>query len=195
MRFSAIASFFAIVGFIGILVYLIVDFKRILAQFSKRSVKYGTNVTIMILIVLGIAIFVEAISSQHSIRFDLTRNQRYTLSDQTTKILKALEKDVHIIAFFSLDQGDRELTDDLLLQYQRLSDHISYEFVDPDKQPGRAKSYNITSYGTIVLETQDKHENIIESTEEGADQCAGQSHSRRTKSDLFSARTWRTKSG
>lgn len=166
MRFSSPAAFFAIVGFIAVLVYLIVDFKRILAQFSKRSVKYGANVTIMILIVLGIAIFVEAISSQHSVRFDLTRNQRYTLSDQTIKILKALEKDVHIIAFFSLDQVERELARDLLQQYTRLSDHISYEFVDPDKQPGRAKSYDITSYGTIVLESGDTHENITESTEE-----------------------------
>lgn len=166
MRFGALASFFAIVGFIGVLAYLIADFKHILAQFSKRSVKYGTNVTIMILVVLGIAIFVEAISSQHSVRFDLTRNKRFTLSEQTKKILKALEKDVNIMAFFSLDQGDRETTDDLLQQYKRLSAHISYEFIDPDKNPGRAKSYDVKSYGTIVLETKEKHEKITELTEE-----------------------------
>ncbi len=166
MRFSTFASFFAIIGFIGVLIYLIGDFKHLLAQFSKRSVKYGTNVTIMILVVLGIAIFVEAISSQHSIRFDLTRNQRFTLSDQTQKIVQALDKDVNMIAFFSLDQDDREAATDLLQQYKRLSSRISYEFVDPDKNPGRAKSYEIKNYGTIVLETSEKYEKIIDSTEE-----------------------------
>lgn len=166
MRFSTFASFFAIIGFIGVLIYLIGDFKHLLAQFSKRSVKYGTNVTIMILVVLGIAIFVEAISSQHSIRFDLTRNKRFTLSDQTQKIVQALDKDVNMIAFFSLDQGDREAATDLLQQYKRLSSRISYEFVDPDKNPGRAKSYEIKTYGTIVLETSEKYEKIIDSTEE-----------------------------
>ncbi|GAK58321.1 putative ABC-type uncharacterized transport system involved in gliding motility auxiliary [Candidatus Vecturithrix granuli] len=166
MRFGALAAFFAIVGFIGVLIYLVGDFKHILAQFSKRSVKYGTNVTIMIFVVLGIAIFVEAISSQHSVRFDLTRNKRFTLSEQTKKILNTLEKDVNIMAFFSLDQGDREAANDLLQQYKRLSAHISYEFIDPDKNPGRAKSYDIKTYGTIVLETKAKHEKITELTEE-----------------------------
>jgi ABC-type uncharacterized transport system involved in gliding motility auxiliary subunit len=140
----------------------------------------------MILVVLGIAIFVEAISSQHSIRFDLTRNKRFTLSDQTQKIVQALDKDVNMIAFFSLDQGDREAATDLLQQYTRLSSRISYEFVDPDKNPGRAKSYEIKNYGTIVLETSEKYDKIMILRKKVLT-TLWQSHiPRRTKSHLFS---------
>ncbi len=167
MGFGAISAVFSIVGLLCLLAYIFVDFKNIQAQFSKRSVKYGTNVTVMILVVLGIAVLVEGISSQHNFRVDLTRNKRFTLSDQTRKILAALDQNVNIIAFFSLDQGDPDATGDLLQQYQQISSKkITYEFVDPDKNPGRAKSYEIRNYGTIVLETEEKQEHITESTEE-----------------------------
>jgi len=166
MRFGAISAFFSIVGLVCLLAYLLVDFKNVRTVFSKRSVKYGANVTVMILIVLGIAILVEAISSQHSFRLDLTKNKRFTLSDQTRKILKALDKDVNIIAFFSLDQGDPGAAEDLLQQYKQISARITYEFVDPDKNPGRARSYEIEFFGAIVLETSEKQKKITESTEE-----------------------------
>jgi ABC-type uncharacterized transport system involved in gliding motility auxiliary subunit len=165
-RFGTISVVLSVLGLICLLVYLVVDFKNIQAQFSKRSVKYGANVAFMILIVFGIVILIEAISSRHSFLLDLTRNQRFTLSDQTQKVLKALEKDVNVIAFFSLEQGNREALEDLLKRYANVSSRIKYEFVDPDKNPGRARSYEIKSYGTVVLETAEKQEKTLESSEE-----------------------------
>lgn len=166
MRFGIVSVVFSIVGLACLLAYVVIDFKNIQRQFSKRSVKYGTNVTAMILVVLGIIILIEAISSRHNFQLDLTRNKRFTLSDQTSKVLQALDKDVNVLAFFSIDQGDRVALEDLLKQYVQLSTRIKYEFVDPDKNPGRAKSYEIKNYGTIVLETSEKQEKILESTEE-----------------------------
>jgi ABC-type uncharacterized transport system involved in gliding motility auxiliary subunit len=166
MSFGTIPAVLSIVGLICLLAYLVIDFKNIRAQFSKRSVKYGTNVMVMILVVLGIVVLVEAISSQHNFQLDLTRNKRFTLSDQTRKVLKALDKDVNVLAFFSIDQGNREVLEDLLKQYVQVSSRITYEFVDPDKNPGRARNYEIKSYGTIVLETDEKQEKLLEPTEE-----------------------------
>ncbi len=166
MRFGAFAAVFAIVGLACLLVYIFINFKHVQAQFSKRSVKYGTNVTIMILIVLGIAVLVEGISSQHNFQIDLTENKRFTLSAQTKKVLSALAEDVRVTAFFSLEQGSPQALEDVLRQYQSISSKLSYEFVDPVKNPGRAKAYEIKSFGAIVLETTEKQEKINESTEE-----------------------------
>ncbi len=166
MRFDTISAIFSIIGLVFLLAYLVIDFRTIQAQFSKRSVKYGTNVTFMILIVLGIIVLVEAISSRHNFLLDLTRNKRFTLSDQTKKVLNALDKDVNVLAFFSIDRGDREVFEDLLNRYARISSRFKYEFVDPIKNPGRAKTYEITTDGTTVLETQEKQEKMFESSEE-----------------------------
>jgi ABC-type uncharacterized transport system involved in gliding motility auxiliary subunit len=166
MRFGPFSAVFSIVGLICVLLYIIIDFKHVQMQFSKRSVKYGTNVTVMILIVLGIAILVEGISSQHNFQIDLTENKRFTLSDQTKKVLKSLDKDVKLTAFFSLEQGSPQALENVLRQYRSISSKLDYEFVDPVKNPGRAKTYEIKSFGTIVLETAEKQEKINDSTEE-----------------------------
>jgi ABC-type uncharacterized transport system involved in gliding motility auxiliary subunit len=166
MQFGTISAVCAILGLVCLLVYLVIDFRNVQAQFSKRSVKYGTNMTIMIVIVLGIIILVESISSRHNILFDLTKNKRFTLSDQTKKVLNALEQDVNVTAFFTIEQGNRGTFEDLLRQYVRVSPRLKYEFVDPVKNPGRARNYEITVDGTVVLETGEKQEKITEPTEE-----------------------------
>jgi ABC-type uncharacterized transport system involved in gliding motility auxiliary subunit len=166
MTFGTLSVVFSIVGLVCLLVYLALDFKRVQAQLSKRSVKYGANTTVMILIVLAIVILVETISSRHDKQFDLTKNKRYTLSDQTRKILEALEKDVNVLAFFTLDQEGRAVLEDLLTRYSQITSRLTYEFVDPVKNPGRTNQYEITMNGTIVLETGEKQEQIFQATEE-----------------------------
>ncbi len=135
-------------------------------QSLLRSLKYGANATVMTIIVLGIIIVVEAISSRHSVRWDMTSNQRFTLSEQTKNVVTGLENDVTVLAFYSVEQGDRVAFEDRLKQYAALSEHLKYEFVDPDKFPGRAKAYEIKTYGTIVLESGEKQEKIMLSSEE-----------------------------
>lgn len=166
MKFGTPSVVCSILGLVCLLVYLVIDFKRVQARFSKRSVKYGANTTVMILIVLAIVVLVEAISIRHNKLFDLTKNKRYTLSDQTWKLLEALEQDVNVLAFFTLDQEGRAVLEDLLKRYNRISSRLTYEFVDPVKNPGRTNQYEITMNGTIVLETAEKQERILQPTEE-----------------------------
>ena len=165
MRFGGLAVGCALVGLACLLAYLLLDFETVQAQLAKRSVKYGANVTVMIVIVFCIIVLIEAISSRHSFTLDLTRNQRFTLSDKTNAILKTLAQDVTVVAFFGPEQGGRQMLEDLLPRYAQVSPRLKYEFVDPDKEPGRAKRYAIKNYGTIVLETAQKQEKTLEPTE------------------------------
>lgn len=168
MKFGTLAAVFGILGLLGVLAFMLIDLKRIQAYLSKRSVKYGANVTVMILVVLGIVVLVEIISSRHDFQLDLTKNKRFTLSDQTQKILHGLEVEIKALAFFDLDKGKPQGLEDLLQQYTRISSKMSYEFVDPDKNPGRTKQYNIPvgQAGVLFLETGEKRERLTEFTEE-----------------------------
>jgi ABC-type uncharacterized transport system involved in gliding motility auxiliary subunit len=55
-----------------------------------RNLRFGTNLLIAAIAVLGIITIVEAISLRHSHRFDLTANKRYSLSPQSQQLLAAL---------------------------------------------------------------------------------------------------------
>jgi ABC-type uncharacterized transport system involved in gliding motility auxiliary subunit len=73
---------------------------------------------------------------------------------------------VQVTTFYRLDQPDRRAAEDLLRQYADLSTKFRFQVVDPDRNPGLAKRYGITTYGTTVLETKDKEEKITEVDEE-----------------------------
>ncbi|HJN03399.1 MAG: Gldg family protein [Nitrospinota bacterium] len=134
---------------------------------TKLTFKYSINTGIAIFLVIGVIVLIEAISFKHHNRLDLTASKLYTLSDQSIKVLKSLQKDVKVIAFFNETQrGEQQAFKDLLDQYLYHSSRFSYEFVDPDKSPGKAKKYQITSYGTTVLESENKEEIISDIREE-----------------------------
>jgi ABC-type uncharacterized transport system involved in gliding motility auxiliary subunit len=131
-----------------------------------RSTRFGTNVAIAALAVLAIIVFVEMISYRHSYRFDLTANKRHSLSPQSQKLVAGLPQGVKAVAFFQDAQSAREVAKDLLEQYAYQSKQFTYEFIDPDRNPGLAKRYGITTYGTIVLESGEKEEKVLTSDEE-----------------------------
>ncbi len=117
----------------------------------KRMTKYGINVTFMILIFLGILIFIEAISYRHHLKFDLTKNKMFTLSLQSVKVLKSLKEEVEAIAFFRSDERGRSFLKNLFELYSYNSPKFKYKFVDPDRNPGIARKYQIKEYGTVLL--------------------------------------------
>ncbi len=131
-----------------------------------RNLRFGTNLVIAAIAVLGIIAVVEALSLRHSHRFDLTANKRYSLSPQSQRLLADLLQPVKVSAFFQDTQTGRETAKDLLDQYAYYGKQFTYEFIDPDRNPGLAKRYGITSYGTIVLESGDKEEKVLVADEE-----------------------------
>ena len=130
---------------------------------SKRALQLGAASGLNTLIFVGILALLAFITTRHHARADLTQKGLFSLADQTKKVLEKLDKDVKIYAFYK--EGDETLPRDLLEQYAYRSKHINFEFVDPNKKPQLAKQYNITQYGTVVVESNGRRETITELNE------------------------------
>jgi ABC-type uncharacterized transport system involved in gliding motility auxiliary subunit len=134
---------------------------------GARTVRYGLNAALSILLVVGVIGFVEAISVRHSARLDLTENKRHSLAPQTIQLLKTLKTDVNAVGFFRSDQPGKRVAEDLFKQYASYSDgKFTWKVVDPDRDPTLARRYGVESYGTIVLETKARSEKITDAEEE-----------------------------
>src|SRR5262245_8794538 len=116
-----------------------------------RSVRYGANAIFYSLIALGIVAMVNFLSSKHHKRFDLTEEGVHTLAPQTVKILKALEKDVEVVAFYTEMNEQRRRFEDLTDEYKYNTTHLKVRVVDPMKSPGEARKLEIAQDGTIVV--------------------------------------------
>ncbi len=115
---------------------------------------------------LGILAFVALIGQRHPVRVDLTESKRYSISDQSQKVVKALNDEITIKTFYQEADPKRDQTRDLLETYRYYSKKINYQLIDPDRDPSLAKHYKIRTYGTLVLEGFGKTQTITTADEE-----------------------------
>ncbi len=159
LRQRLVVWIFLVLGIASLTAFVILRRQAILRFFVSRQVRYGTNVGVAVLLVTGIAVIVNVIVVQ---RFDTstdwTSDKIYTLSDQTKKILHGLDREIRVIAFFSLNPTndqlarDRQRAEYLLEMYQRETDKLTVEFVDPYSGAMRSQEYEIQFDGTTVFE-------------------------------------------
>ncbi len=121
-----------------------------------RRIGYSTKTLLLILSVGIFVFFINILAFQFNRRIDLTRKKLYTLSSHTLKVLNQLKKrikgKVKLIAFYETGYPDREKIEDLLRTYRLSSDKLEIEIVDPDKNPGLARKYDIRVYGVTVVQ-------------------------------------------
>src|SRR5215475_128609 len=135
--------------------------RRTLRQaFNWRTLKYGSHASLFTVIVLAVVFILYNLAVQHNRRFDVTQAKRFTLAEQSIKLLRGLPYPIKVIGFYSLAERDCEMFTDLLKQYTQNTDKLSYEVIDPDRQPAIAKQYDITAYNTVVVEGNGKKEKI-----------------------------------
>jgi len=132
---------------------------------KARQTKYAAYATIYILVVIAAVAVANVLADRYNKSFDATSNKRYSLSDQTAKVVKGLKQDARIIYFNQTTQF-RE-GKDLLDQYANLSPKVKVEYIDPDKNPQVAREAGIRNLGTAVVQIGEKKEEAKSMTEEG----------------------------
>src|ERR1700757_2397384 len=100
---------------------------------KARQTKYATYAMIYTLVVIAVVVVANILADRHNKSFDATSNKRYSLSDQTAKIVKGLKQDA-TITYFNQSTSFRS-GKDLLDQYANLSPKVHVSYVDPDKNP------------------------------------------------------------
>ena len=133
---------------------------------KARQTKYAAYAAIYIAVVIAAVVVANILADRYNKSFDATSNKRYSLSEQTAKIVKGLKQDATITYF---DQSTRfREAKDLLDQYANLSRKVHVEYVDPDKNPQLAREAGIrNSTGTAVVQIGAKKEEAKNITEEG----------------------------
>lgn len=107
------------------------------------------QLAVYVLVVLAILVAINVVAARHNKSWDLTKNHRHSLSDESTRIVQGLDHPLRLIDFNrTSDFGhDRQL----LEPYARASNDVKIEYVDPDRHPDQAKQYSIQNYGTLIV--------------------------------------------
>jgi len=130
---------------------------------TGQQVLTGVNFAIYTLVGIALLVLVNWFVNRHDQRWDMTPNKKYSLSEQTRKILKGLNRDVTIYVFDRRDSfGERR---DLLDMFSRASTRVTVKYVDPNHDPTLAKQFGIRTVTTVVA-AGDRHMEAQGDTEE-----------------------------
>jgi ABC-type uncharacterized transport system involved in gliding motility auxiliary subunit len=158
----------ALAGLVVTALYTISQWRDIVRSFSNRGVKYGSVTAGSVVLVLAILIGINWISFRQNKRWDLTSSKQYSLSDQTKQILTSLQKPVIIRLFYKSDPTfDLQRYRDQLGEYAYHSNRVTIEYIDADKEPFKAKQYEVQAYGTVVFEYDGRTERTTTTDEQG----------------------------
>ena len=117
-----------------------------------------------LLVVIAIVSVANVLANRYNKSYDSTSNKRYSLSDQTAKIVKGVSQPIDITYYDKTSgfQGAKDLLD----RYATLSPKIHLDYVDVDKNPNAARAAGVTKYSTTVVQIGAKKEEAKSMTEE-----------------------------
>jgi ABC-type uncharacterized transport system involved in gliding motility auxiliary subunit len=132
---------------------------------QARQTKYAAYATIYIIVIVAVLAVANFLANRYNKSYDATANKRFTLSDQTKKVVGDLKQDV-TISYFDRANG-MQGAKDLLDRYQNLSPKVHIQYVDLLKNPTLARAQNVTREGEAVISVGARREDAKTFDEEG----------------------------
>jgi len=129
-------------------------------------VRIGLNVVVQIVLILFLAAMVNSLAFKHYRRWDLSRDQKYALSDKTKRFLDALKGKMRITVFFSPSTPITSDVQNLLTEYQYAGKgKIDVEQIDPERSLSRGKElfdkYKVvTDESLLVLDYDGRYKTV-----------------------------------
>ncbi len=154
----------AIGGLVCTLLYMLSQWREIGQAFAGRQARFGTLAAASVLVVFGILVAINYLSTRHNKRWDLTAARQFSLSDQTKKVLQDLKEPVKIHVFARSDEFQRFR--DRLDEYTYQSKQVTAEYIDPEKRPGLAQQFGVTALGTVVFDYKGRNEKVNSEAEQ-----------------------------
>jgi len=131
---------------------------------KARQTKYTAYAAVYIIVIAAVLVAANWLANRYNKSVDATANKRFSLSDQTEKVVKNLKQDVKITYFDRAGEFDRAR--DLLGRYSNLSSRLTVDYIDPLKKPSLARAAGVRTLGTIFVSAGDKREEAKSLTEE-----------------------------
>ena len=130
---------------------------------NARQTKYAAYAALYVIVMLAIVSVANVLANRYNKSYDSTANKRYSLSNQTAKIVKGL-KQTAAISYYDRQSGFQQAKD-LLDRYSTLSPRIRVEYVDVEKRPQEARAAGVTKLGTSFVQIGTKKEEAKSVTE------------------------------
>ncbi|HTS54251.1 MAG TPA: GldG family protein [Burkholderiales bacterium] len=138
---------------------------------SRLQVQMLVQNGVFAVLLVAAAILVAWLFRDSRTQWDLTQNQRNTLSKATVDVLTKMDGPIQVTAYATKQDpnlGDiRRVIHDYIEPYRRAKPDLKLSYVDPREQPKETQAANVRSNGELVLEYRNRTEHLTDLNEQG----------------------------
>jgi len=131
---------------------------------KARQTKYTAYAGVYIIVILAVLAAVNFLANRYDKSYDATANKQFSLSDQTIKVVKGLQRDI-TIGYFD-DTSRFPQGRDLLDRYAGISPRVHVDYIDPVKKPQQARAAGFQRDVPILVTNGTRKEEAKSLTEE-----------------------------
>lgn len=149
------------VALAGILVIVRIEDVKVFvkSRLFAKVLHHSVNV-ILVFSILGL---LNYLANKNPHDFDLTKEKRNSLTEQTVKVLELVKSPVKLTLFSKREEWGPILN--LLKMYKAKSHLITVDAVDTDLRPDLVKAKGITTNGTVIISHDNKETSFLISDE------------------------------
>ena len=139
----------------------------------RNRLKLRLQGSLFVLLLIVLVGLLGWLSTRFSVSFDLTANQRNSLSQATLRLLDNIDQPLRISAFVSPANELSDTLDTLFSRYHDAQPLVDYQSHNPDLVPDKLREFDIQRDGEVVLEYNDRRENLVQVTETSVTNAIG----------------------
>lgn len=125
----------------------------------RKAARYAGWPAVLVALAAAL-VAVNILASRFPLRLDLTLQKQFSLSDQTLKVLRSLDKPVKLSAVIHRNTPQGDILEELVRQYRRHSPRISYQVVDLARSPNIARQLGADQPNLVIVESEGKRKRV-----------------------------------
>lgn len=146
-----------VLGFVLLLYWLFTSGLKNLSESSAsgvgRTARFGLTAALSIGLFFAVLSAVYWIAKRNNVRFDLTQEGVYSLSQQSTGIVSLLKKPLKLVAFKGQETVDDAALEDLFNLYKVANPgKITSDIIDPRTKPFLVEKYEMKQGNVVYLQ-------------------------------------------
>src|SRR6266404_4604110 len=135
-----------------------------------HRLRIGLNVLVQIAILLVIAVMANYLGFEHYRRWDLSRDQKFALSDKSKRFLQSMPGKARITVFFMPNNPITSDVQGMLTEYQYAAKgKLDVENIDPERNLSRAKAlldkYKVVTGEDLLILDYDGRNKTVKASE------------------------------
>ncbi len=160
----------AVLGAAALVAYGVLDRDKLAAEASTREVFASASAAIAMVLALVLAVVGVALVRDWDQTWDLTRDQRHSLSPRSATVVDGLQAPLEIYGLFRKNTPEREAFERLAGLYAARSDRVTMQAIDPLTEPARARALlqatgneeldRVAETGAVLLVTEGRRRRI-----------------------------------